>query len=81
MPAAISRYVAGRRFAAVTKEGTSAGTIPVDEGGASWGYGPFLRRRGAEPGDSLTMHFDLASEQVRLTVGDEGDSDGFGENA
>jgi hypothetical protein len=72
IPIAISRYVAGRRFAAITEEETAAGTIVVDEGGASWGYGPFLRRRGAEAGDPLTMRFDLTSEQVTLTLGDEG---------
>lgn len=81
IPAAISRYVAGRRFAAVTKEGTDAGTVVVDEGGASWGYGPFLWRRGAEPGDPLTMRFDLTSDQVLLTLGDEADLDENGENA
>jgi hypothetical protein len=45
----------------------------VDEGGASWGYGPFLRRRGAESGDPLTIRFDLTLDQVLLTLGSEGD--------
>ncbi len=72
IPTAIARYVAGRRFAAMTEDGTPAGTIVVDDGTSSWGYGPFLRRRGAEVGDSLTMRFDLTTDQVSLTVGDEG---------
>jgi hypothetical protein len=79
IPTAIARYVAGRRFAAVTEDGTPAGSIVVDDGGTSWGYGPFLRRRGAEVGDPLTMRFDLTTEQVLLTVGDEGALENNGE--
>jgi hypothetical protein len=72
IPASISRYVAGRRFQAKTQEGTPAGVIAIDdESGASWGYGPFLRRRGAEPGDVLTLRFDLVSEEVTLSLDDE----------
>jgi hypothetical protein len=72
IPASISRYVAGRRFEARTQEGTPAGVIAVDESsGASWGYGPFLSRRGAEPGDALTVRFDLVDETVTLSLDDE----------
>ena len=45
----------------------------VDQHGGSWGYGPFLRRRGAESGDVLTIRFDLAAEQVMLVLADETD--------
>jgi hypothetical protein len=71
IPASISRYIAARRFQARTREGTPAGVIVIDEHGASWGYGPFLRRRGAEPGDVLTLRFDLVSEEVALSLDDE----------
>ena len=71
IPSSIVRYVAGRQFSARTQEGTSAGVVAVDEGGASWGYGPFLRRRGAEMGDALTLCFDLVTERVTLILGDE----------
>jgi len=72
IPASISRYVAGRRFEARTQEGTSAGVIVVDESsGASWGYGPFLRRRGAESGDALTIRFDLVGGIATLSLDDE----------
>lgn len=73
IPSSISRYVAGRRFAARTREGTPAGVIAVDDddGTTSWGYGPFLHRRGVEVGDVLTLRFDLAAEQVTLGLGDE----------
>ncbi len=81
IPAVISRYVSGRRFVAMTEEGTAAGTVVVDEGGASWGYGPFLRRRGAEPGDRVTIHFDLTSDQALLALGDESEFDENDEDA
>lgn len=71
IPAGIARYLAGRQFQAKTQEGTPAGNISVDESGTSWGYGPYLRRRGAEPGDVLTLRFDLVSEEVTLVFGDD----------
>ncbi len=70
IPGAVSRYVAGRRFLAVTQDGSRVGTVVVDGGGTSWGYGPFLRRRGAESGDVLTIRFDLAAERVALVLAD-----------
>jgi hypothetical protein len=63
--------VCGRSFTAVTHDGTATGTIAIDERGASWGYGQFLRRRGAEPGDVLTIRFDLSTERAILSLGDE----------
>jgi hypothetical protein len=72
IPADILRYVAGRSFAAETREGSAVGTIVVDDQSSnSWGYGPFLRRRGAEPGDTLTLRFDLVNETVMLSLGDD----------
>ncbi len=71
IPAAITRYVAGRQFQAKTLEKTPAGTIVINDRGTSWGYGPFLRRRGAEPGDALTTCFDLAAGEVTLALEDE----------
>jgi hypothetical protein len=62
IPAGISRYVAERRFQNRAPEGTPAGIIAIGEHGASWGYGPFLRRPGVEPGDVVTLRFDLISE-------------------
>lgn len=75
IPASIARYVADRRFPAKTQEGTSAGVVAIDDRGTSWGYGPFMRRRGAEPGDALTLRFDLAAEEVTLSLGDEASLD------
>jgi hypothetical protein len=40
LPSSIARYVARRRFEALTQEGTPAGTIAVDDGGTSWGLRP-----------------------------------------
>lgn len=70
IPRAISRYVMDGSFTAVAQDGTSSGTIVVGENGTSWGYSPFLRRRGAEPGDILTIAFDLTTLEAHLTLGD-----------
>ena len=75
VPSAIVRYVAGRHFSAVTQDESPVGTVVVDEKGTSWGYGPFLRRRGAETGDVLTIRFDLTSDHAVLTLTDSGDLD------
>ena len=71
IPSSIARYVAGRTFQGITQEETLAGVIVVDDRGTSWGYGPFMRRRGMESGDLLMLRFDLASERVTLTLGEE----------
>lgn len=75
IPRDIARYVAGRHFSARTRDGISAGNIAIDDLGASWGYGPFLRRRGAEPGDALTVAFELTSGLATLSLGDETELD------
>lgn len=71
IPGAVAHYIAGRSFSAVTPDGGVAGTVTVDAGGTSWGYGPFLRRRGAEPGDVLTVSFDLSGGKATLSLGDD----------
>src|SRR5262249_23700542 len=71
IPGAIAHYVAGRSFRAMTEDNTATGTIALDERGASWGYGPFLRRRGAEPGDVLSVRFDLSTDGAILSLGNE----------
>lgn len=72
IPAAIQSYVANRSFQAVTDDGYPAGTLAVNPEGTSWGYGPFLRRKGGDVGDVLMLRFDLASSVVALSLEDEG---------
>jgi len=71
IPAAIARYVADSHFAASTSDGSPAGTITIDPDGYSWGYGPFLRRRGAEEGDAIRIEFDLATSCAVISMDDE----------
>jgi hypothetical protein len=71
IPSAIARYLAGRQFDAQTLEGMPTGTVVINEEGSSWGYGPFLRRRGAEVGDVMTLKFDLVTRSVTLSLGDD----------
>lgn len=62
IPSAIRRFVVGRDFPATDEHGLAAGTVRVNAEGASYGYGPFLARRGADADDILLVSF-------RLTVG------------
>ena len=68
MPAAIARLVAGKRFGAKSEDGSSAGTIALNDAGMSWGYLPFLSRSGADNGDILLVTFDLAQEEATLAL-------------
>lgn len=69
IPSSIRHYVADRRFEAQGEDGSTAGTIAVNDDGTSWGYGPFLARRGADEGDILVIEFDLTTEEVTLKLG------------
>jgi hypothetical protein len=71
IPTAVGRYLLDRRFVAQTRDGAEVGTVVVDGSAASWGYGPFLRRMGAEPLDVLTVEFDLATQTATLTLATE----------
>jgi hypothetical protein len=75
IPGAIRHFVANRDFEAKEAGRGSAGTIRIDEGGTSWGYGPFLRRAGADEGDVLLIDFDLAQSIATLAVTDEEELD------
>ena len=69
IPADIRRYVAGRSFEATGSNGSRVGTVSIDKKGTSWGYGPFLRKQGADEGDVLIIEFDLSSETAVLSLG------------
>lgn len=73
IPRSIRGYLPGREFPAVDEEGHSCGVIGLTEEGTSYGYGAFLRRRGADVGDVLMVEFDLVARTVILRlVDDEG---------
>lgn len=71
IPAAIRSYVSGQCFDVVTSDGDSCGAVRIVSNGSSWGYGRFLRRVGADPGDLLRVDFDLADKTVRLEIVDD----------
>jgi len=71
IPSPILGYVAEQRFAARAEDGSDAGLIVVSDSGSSWGYGPYLSRRGADEGDILRIEFDLAQESATLRLGGE----------
>jgi hypothetical protein len=71
IPGAIKHYLAGRQFKAMDDDGVSHGTIRINDEGASYGFGPFLRQRGADEGDILIAEFDLGGNAALLRLGDD----------
>jgi hypothetical protein len=71
VPGAIRHYLSGRQFEASDEDGVSHGLIRVNEEGASYGFTPFLRQRGADEGDILIAEFDLAKNMALLQLGDD----------
>jgi len=69
VPSAIRRYVAGREFPAADEQGLSAGTVRLNaEGTASYGYGQFLARSGADQDDILYVVFRLTKGEATLRL-------------
>jgi hypothetical protein len=71
IPAAVRRYISGREFGATDEDGVGHGCIRISDEGNSWGFGRFLRQRGADQGDILIAEFDLAQDLVTLRLGDD----------
>ena len=67
-PVAFHPYVADKKFGAFDIAERDVGIVAVGENGQSWGYGPFLRRSGAETGDLLvvTLSLDSGTAVLRL---------------
>jgi hypothetical protein len=70
-PGAIKRYLAGRQFAAKDDDGIDHGSVRINDEGASYGFGSFLRQRGADEGDILIAEFDLNGGTALLRLGDD----------
>lgn len=76
VPGAIRRYVEGREYAAhAAVDNRPCGTIVVKDDGASYGYGKFVRRYGADCNDVLMIEFDLTANTVALSITDDQDLD------
>jgi hypothetical protein len=71
IPGAIRSYLAGRQFSVTDEDGISHGAVRVNDEGASYGFGSFLRQRGADEGDILIAEFDLAGSGTLLRLGND----------
>src|SRR5439155_5656719 len=68
VPAALKSFLQGK-FALVTADNSPTGTL-VAKNSTAWGLGPFFRRRGGEPGDYLSILFDLSRRVAVAQIGD-----------
>ncbi len=71
VPSPIRRYLAGRQFTAKDEDQIAYGTIRINDEGTSYGFGPFLRQRGADEGDILIAEFDLGNDIALLRLGND----------
>jgi hypothetical protein len=71
IPSTIRRFVAGREFPATDEHGLALGTVRVNAEGSSYGYGPFLARRGADADDILFVSFRLAAGAASMRLIDD----------
>jgi len=71
IPSAIRRFVIGREFPATDENGLASGTVRVNAEGNSYGYGPFLIRRGADKDDILLISFRITEGVSTLQLIDD----------
>jgi Sigma-70, region 4 len=71
IPGPIKRYLVGRQFAIKDDDGVSHGALRINDEGSSYGFAPFLRRRGADEGDILIAEFNLSSGEALLRLGND----------
>jgi hypothetical protein len=71
VPGAIRHYLSRRQFDARDEDSISHGLLRVNDEGASYGFTPFLRQRGADEGDILIAEFDLTKNTALLRLGDD----------
>jgi hypothetical protein len=68
VPASLRTFIRGR-FALLTADNAATGTL-VAKDHTAWGLGPLFRRRGGEPGDYLSIVFNLSQRAAVAQVGD-----------
>ena len=71
IPGAIKRYLSGRQVCAKDDDGIDHGSVRINDEGSSYGFGPFLRQRGADEGDILIAEFDLNGGTALFRLGDD----------
>jgi len=79
IPAALKAFLQGT-FRLMTGDDCRVGTLVVRENSA-WGLGPFFTRRGGEPGDYLSIVFNLNHRIAVVEIGDASFTDKLGDPA
>jgi hypothetical protein len=68
VPSALKVFLQGK-YALLTCDGSKIGTFVVKDN-SGWGLGPLFTRRGGEPGDYLSIAFDLSLYIATVQIGD-----------
>jgi len=77
VPSALKAFVQGK-FSLTTGDDSRVGTLVVKDN-CAWGLGPFFTRRGGEPGDYLSILFDLTHRNAVIELGDASLTDTLGD--
>jgi hypothetical protein len=68
VPGSLRTFIQGK-FTLLTADNAAAGTL-VAKDHTAWGLGPLFRRRGGEPGDYLSIVFNLSQRAAVAQIGD-----------
>jgi hypothetical protein len=71
IPGGVKRYLIRQKFAITDEFGRKYGQVGITEDGSTYGAGPLLRRKGADPGDTMLCEFNLTGNTVLIRVGGE----------
>lgn len=74
-PGPMQKYLTGE-FSLYSADEIHMGSLKSNQG-STWGLSPYFRRRGAEPGDSMLLLYNINSKKVSVKLGDEDIFDRF----
>jgi len=68
IPSSESAFLWGNSFDIMSGSGSAFRKVKIASGGTAYGFGPLLRRLGAEEGDIMVADFDLTDSKVYIDV-------------
>ena len=77
IPAVLRRFVAGREYPVLDEAVATGFTVRINAEGLSYGYSPFLLRRGADADDILLITFQMAAGKASLRLIDDEELEGL----
>lgn len=70
-PPGCRRYLAGHKFPASLRDGTSCGRLGVTDDGSVYGFSTFRQLSNCDPGDIVIAEFNLGDSRATLILGND----------